>query len=85
MSNPLSQKDRTEVGEAKERRSREKSGEAKGKGKVVREKGETMRGKPFLNKDTRPSGARKAELPNVVILKQEFQVAACHPLGSCIW
>ena len=33
----------------------------------------------------RPSGARKADLLNVVRLKQEVQVAACHPWGSCIW
>ena len=27
----------------------------------------------------RPPGARKADLPNVVMLKEEVQVAACHP------
>ena len=38
-----------------------------------------------MKKGTEAPGTRKADLPNVVMLKQEFQAAACHPWGSCVW
>ena len=64
-------KDRTEVREDTERRvQKEKQRD------VRREQGTKGRGTHCLNE---ASGARKAELPNMVMLKQEAHVAACRP------
>ena len=70
-------KDRTEVrGDTQRRVQREKQRGFK------REKETKGRETHCLNE---ASGARKAELPNMVMLKQEAHVAACHPWASCVW
>ena len=70
---PLSRKERTNVGEDGERRSRETPGEGEGQGG-----GESIARVRVL----RPPRARKADSPNTGTLKQEFQLATCHPRGS---
>ena len=67
---PLSRRERTEA-----REDRETAGEGKRKGG-----GESVAWMRVL----RPPEARKADLPNVVMLKQEIQAATCQPRGSCI-
>ena len=76
----LPQKNRAEEREDRER-SRKISGE--GKGQKERESAERKRtkgkGKSCLNESTESPGDRKANLPNMVTLKQEVQLVACHP------
>ena len=69
----LSQKDGTETGEA----ARSKEASEEGKGQVG---GKSIAWMRVL----RPPEARKADFPILVTLKQDGQVATCHPQGSCI-
>ena len=71
----LSQKDGTERGEAERASSKEASEEGKGQ----------VGGKSIVWMQVlRPPEARKPDFPTSVTLKQDGQVATCHPRGSCI-
>ena len=75
----LPQKNRAEEREDREVGRFQEKERGKRKEKVLRGKGQRGRERVAQMRVLNPLGDRKANLPNMVTLKQEVQLVTCHP------